>query len=164
MLVFTVDLIDEHAETISVNYETGDLSATVDDNDYLPESGTLTWLPRDITLRVVQVAVVGDANFEFDEQIALALSNPSNTASSRQLATATILSDDSMTLSLPGDTGSNLVSVQTDRVEYHLLLNDDLVHSGQTTSPVHSDLFGSNLVGNQFEFLMLGDLTRSDRF
>jgi hypothetical protein len=164
MLEFTVDLIGEHAETISVNYETGDLSATVDDNDYLPESGTLTWLPGDNTSRVVQVSVVGDANFEFDEQIALALSNPSNAAFSRQLATGTILSNDSMTVSLPGDTSSNLVTVQTDGEEYHLLLNDELVHSGQTTSPVHSDLIGSNLVDNQFEFLMQGDLTRADRF
>jgi len=164
LLEFTVELIGEHAETISVDYATGDLSATANDNDYLPESGTLTWLPGDNTPRVIQVSVAGDSNFEFDEQIALALSNPSNAAFSRQLATGRILSDDSMTLSLPGDTDPNLVTVQTDGEEFHLLLNDDLVHSGQTNSPVHSVLVGSNLVDNQFEFLMQGELTRADRF
>ena len=78
---------------VTVNYATADGTATVADNDYVPTSGTLTFLPG-TTSQVVTVLVNGDTINEADETFSLNLTNATNTSSPTASATGTIVNDD----------------------------------------------------------------------
>src|SRR6266496_4368290 len=75
--VFTVNLNTPSAQTITVNYATADITATLADNDYQSASGTLTFDPGQ-TNRTITVVVNGDTKFEPNEFIRVILSNATN--------------------------------------------------------------------------------------
>ncbi len=70
---FTLDR--PYDRTVRVDFTTVDGTATVDNNDYLPLSGTISFAPGD-TLRIRAVKTVGDRDVEPDETLTVELSNP----------------------------------------------------------------------------------------
>jgi hypothetical protein len=92
-LTFTVTLSAASTQTVSVNYQTADGTATVSDNDYQAASGALTFNPGE-TNKTITVQVNGDVKFETDETFFVNLSNPVNSAVSDNQGTGTILNDD----------------------------------------------------------------------
>src|SRR5439155_135922 len=64
--LFTVNLSNPSAQTITVNFSTANGSATVIDGDYQSNSGTLTFAPGEAS-KTVTVLVNGDTKFESDE-------------------------------------------------------------------------------------------------
>lgn len=89
---FTVSLSYTSSQTVTVNYATVNGTATAP-LDYLPATGTLTFLPGVIT-RTVTVNVNGDLNYEPDETFTVNLSNPANATIAPSQGTGTILNDD----------------------------------------------------------------------
>ena len=59
LMTFTVRLSAAYDQAVAVNYATADGSATTADNDYLRNSGTLTFAPGE-TSQVITVSVNGD--------------------------------------------------------------------------------------------------------
>jgi hypothetical protein len=92
-LTFTVTLSAASTQTVSVNYQTADGTATVSDSDYLAASGTLTFNPGE-TNKTVTVQVNGDVKFEADETYFVNLSNAVNSAISDNQGLGTIVNDD----------------------------------------------------------------------
>jgi Calx-beta domain len=75
--VFTVSIPAAISQTVSVNYATADGSATAADNDYQPQSGTLTFAPGEIS-KTVTVQVNGDRLAEPVETFFVNLTEPTN--------------------------------------------------------------------------------------
>ena len=75
---FKVVLHNGSTNAISVDYTTIDDSSDSATGDYVTASGSLSWLPGDITERTIVVQVRGDSTFEADEKFGLLLSNAVN--------------------------------------------------------------------------------------
>src|SRR5262249_30002606 len=92
--VFTVSLASVAAAQVTVEYTTQDASATTAGNDYVAQSGTLTFAPGQTTA-LVTINVKGDTTVEGDEAFNVVLSNPSsNAALADSVGLGTILNDD----------------------------------------------------------------------
>jgi chitinase len=89
---FVVTLPTVSAQSITVTYQTADLTATAH-LDYTPISGTLTFAPGEIT-KTLQVPIIGDELVEPDETFAINLSSPVNAGIADGQAIGTILDDD----------------------------------------------------------------------
>ncbi|HYH08790.1 MAG TPA: IPTL-CTERM sorting domain-containing protein [Thermoanaerobaculia bacterium] len=82
-MTFTVTLSAASSQTVTVEYATTDSSATTADSDYVPTSGTLTFLAGD-TSETISVTINGDTNIEGDEQFFITLSSPANATTTDQ--------------------------------------------------------------------------------
>jgi Ca2+-binding RTX toxin-like protein len=91
--VFTVSLSNASYQTITVDFDSADGSATVAGGDYIAASGTVTFLPGD-TSETLTVAVNGDTAVEADETFFVNLSNPQNATIADGQGVGTILNDD----------------------------------------------------------------------
>lgn len=95
--VFTVTLARAPGtlgDTVTVDFTTQDGTATVADNDYVANAGTLTFLPGDPDTQPITVVVNGDDVQEPIETFVVKLSNPSNAVIATDTGTGTINNDD----------------------------------------------------------------------
>ena len=95
--VFTVTKTGATGLSSSVQFMTQDGTATLADNDYQMNSGTLNFGPTD-TMVQVTVFVNGDTTFEPNETFFVNLSNPINATISDGQGTGTITNDDARPL------------------------------------------------------------------
>lgn len=98
--VFTVQLDRPSAKEVTVRFATDDGTARAGE-DYVAKTGTLTFEPGE-TSQTVDVEVLGDDAFEYDETFSLVLSAAQRANLGRATATATILDDDSIRASIRG--------------------------------------------------------------
>jgi hypothetical protein len=98
-MVFTVSLTAPQSQTVTVNYATGDGTATAASGDYVATTGALTFAPGEVS-KLVTVAINGDAFSELDETFSLVLSSPSNIALGTAAGLGTILNDDGLIFGL----------------------------------------------------------------
>src|SRR6202140_627573 len=91
--VFTVTKTGATVLSASVSFATQDGTATLADNDYQPNSGTLTFAPTE-TSKTITVLVNGDTVVEPDETFIVHLSNATNATISIADGTGTIVNDD----------------------------------------------------------------------
>ncbi len=97
--VFTVTLSAASGQIVTVDFSTGDGSASALE-DYTPQSGTLTFAPGE-TSKTISVAVLGDTFNEPSETFVVNLSNATNANISDGQGTCTIFNDDAFpTLSI----------------------------------------------------------------
>lgn len=97
--VFTVTLSKASELAASVNFTTQDGTATLLNNDYLTNSGTLNF-PPGVTSQTITVLVSGDTVDEQNETFFVNLSSISGATLARAQATGTILNDDGPVLSI----------------------------------------------------------------
>ena len=90
--VFPVTLSGASANTVTVNFATSDSSAQ-GASDYVPQSGTLTFTPGQIT-KTVTVPVNGDTTIENDELFVLSIFTAVNATILKSQGFGTILNDD----------------------------------------------------------------------
>lgn len=90
--VFNVSLSSSSLQTINVNYATANVTAT-GGSDYVPASGTLTFLPGE-TSQPLPIQVVGDTTAEPNETFVVNLSSPVNATLADSQGIGTILNDD----------------------------------------------------------------------
>ena len=98
--LFTVSLSVPSENTVTVGYATADGTATSADNDYVPDSGTVNFLPGEVT-HTVSVMVSGDEFYEVDEHFYLNIKDPTNALIADSQGEGTILNDDLQPPSLP---------------------------------------------------------------
>jgi len=91
---FTVTLSAESGQTVTVNYQTADGSATVANNDYQAVSSTLLTFNPGETSKQVTVVVNGDPDAEIDETFTVNLSGAVNATLADSQGQGTITSDD----------------------------------------------------------------------
>ena len=91
--VFTASLSNPANQTVLVGYTTADGTATVADNDYQAQSGTLTFAPG-VTSQTITIEVVGDTKVEPTETFSVNLTAGSGVANPSLTATGTIINDD----------------------------------------------------------------------
>src|SRR5439155_20404243 len=91
--VFTVTKTGSTALSASVNFQTVDGTATVVDNDYQTNSGTLSFAANETTKQIT-VLVNGDITFEADEAFTVHLSSAKNATIADAEGTGTIVNDD----------------------------------------------------------------------
>lgn len=89
---FTIRLSRTSSTPITVQYATADGSA-VAEADYVAANGTVTFAPGETT-KVVEIGVVGDTRFEFDEAFSLVLGNATNARISTPAALGRVMDDD----------------------------------------------------------------------
>jgi len=89
---FEVGLSAPSGRTVTVPYATADGTATQANNDYTPATGTLTFMPGEVT-KPVSVSVKGDTAVEFDENFTLVPGAVENVQPGDP-GTATITNDD----------------------------------------------------------------------
>jgi len=89
---FTVSMSHASTETVAVNYETINGTATAG-SDYTSASETLTFNPGE-TSKTFTIQVVGDTTYESDETFTVDLSNATNATIATSQATGTIQNDD----------------------------------------------------------------------
>ncbi len=94
---FTISLSAVSGLDTTVNWSTGDGTATVAGADYVAASGTATILAGQ-TSAAVSVAVNGDNTFEANESFDVTLSGPTNATLGTAAGTATITNDDAAPL------------------------------------------------------------------
>ncbi|MBD2020059.1 hypothetical protein H6F43_07650, partial [Leptolyngbya sp. FACHB-36] len=93
---FLVSLSHISDETVTVDYQTADGSATVVDSDYIAVTPTTLTFNPGTTQQTIAIPVRGDAQFETDETFGVALSNVTKGSISAAVGTAigTIANDD----------------------------------------------------------------------
>ncbi|MCB8942193.1 MAG: hypothetical protein H6658_00310 [Ardenticatenaceae bacterium] len=97
VLTFMVTLTPATSQSITVTYQTADLTALAP-LDYTPISGTLTFAPGELT-KTIQLPIIDDSLDEPDETFAINLSNPVNALLSDSQGIGTILDDDESAVS-----------------------------------------------------------------
>ncbi|HEX2834333.1 MAG TPA: IPTL-CTERM sorting domain-containing protein [Thermoanaerobaculia bacterium] len=111
-MTFTVTLSGAQAIPVTIDYTTSNGSATAG-SDYTTTSGTLTFVPGDISEDIV-VPILGDLAFETNETFTVTLSNPSfNVTLSDATATGTIQNDDAQSQISVGDVSLNEGNIGT---------------------------------------------------
>ena len=90
---FDVTLSQISAGTVTVGFATSDGTATIVDGDYDAATGTVTFLPG-VDTQQIDVTVHGDATYEHDEDLTVALSSPVGATIDLDSATGTITNDD----------------------------------------------------------------------
>jgi len=105
-MIFTVALSDSVANPVSVEFQTGDGTATTLDNDYSATSGVLNFAGTAGETQQIVVDVNGDTTIEPDETLTVTLSNilagglEGELSTSGSPATGTILNDDNALVSI----------------------------------------------------------------
>jgi probable HAF family extracellular repeat protein len=94
LFTFTVTLSAAYDQPVTMSFQTTDGSATVRDNDYVAQAGTLTFNPGE-TSKTITIVVNGDSKREADETFFVDLfDNSSNSLFTKRRGTGTILNDD----------------------------------------------------------------------
>jgi hypothetical protein len=92
--VFNVTLSAGTASIVTVDYVTGDQTATAG-SDYSASTGQVTFNPAE-TLKTIEIPVLGDGGIEADETFTVNLSNPTNSTIADNQGVATITNDDGL--------------------------------------------------------------------
>lgn len=92
--LFQVALSDRSSQLITVNYATGNGTATTADHDYRQQTGNLTFLPGQ-TEAVIRVAIAGETKPEANETFTVKLRDAVNTRIKDATGIGTIANDDS---------------------------------------------------------------------
>ncbi len=95
-MTFTVTLSNDSDQTITVDWSTTAVSAT-SGVDYVANSGTLTFVPGDIS-ESLDVQIVGDGDFESDETFNVELAAAANATINDGTGVGTIQNDDGVPL------------------------------------------------------------------
>jgi hypothetical protein len=93
-LTFVISLSAPSADTVSMNYETLDGSAT-HTTDYQETEGELTFTPGE-TSQIIQITITNDSEPETSESLHLLLSDPQHATLADDTGVGTILDDDAM--------------------------------------------------------------------
>lgn len=126
LLNFTVTMTGNTSQTATVDFITADGTATVANNDYVAQSGSLTFLPGG-TPQTVSVVINGDLQLEGNETVLLSLTNPVN-ATIGALGAGTITNDDIFNL-VNGTIGPDLLLGTANRDNMTGLAGNDVLRS-----------------------------------
>ena len=94
LLTFTVKLSAAYDQSVTMSYRTADGTATTSNDDYVANTGTVTFSPGQTT-KTITIRLVGDRRLEGNEVFYVDLfSNSSNSLFTKNRGIGTILNDD----------------------------------------------------------------------
>lgn len=96
---FSVRLSLPSSTNVTVAYNTG-LGTALGGFDYIPASGTLTFLPGE-TAKTITVPIIGDTSYESTEVFGVTLSSATGATIARSIGAATIFDNDAVNTSTP---------------------------------------------------------------
>ena len=154
---FTITLTGLPAVPVRVDYITQDGTATAGSGDYQPTNGTLSWDIGDNSPRTIQVPVMGDTAFEFDEDLLVLLAKSSwRRPSRRDRGVGTIANNDPLAWSTPTDGVASDLSLQIDDSHLALMRNDEIVIDGNLSVPVPITITGADGIENRLSVGLVG--------
>ncbi len=154
-MVFTVTLTKAATGTVTVGYSTVDGTATIANNDYNANSGTLTF-EAGTTTQLVTVTINGDTVNEPNETFQLVLSDPSGASLLDGTATGTILNDDGPILSFSPATISQAEGNSQTFMIFTVTLNQS---SDQDVTVAYNTADGTATIANNDYNAASGTLT-----
>ncbi len=155
--VFEVTLNKASGQTVTVDFTTGNGTASVTDNDYVGQSGRLTFTPG-VTLQFITVAVNGDTRNEADETFTVFLTNPqlATLASGKTSGQGIILNDDAK----PTISVSDVIHSEGDSENTPFVFAVTLsAISGQTVTAAYATANGTATTGNNDYIATSGTVT-----
>ncbi|TWT95439.1 choice-of-anchor Q domain-containing protein [Neorhodopirellula pilleata] len=141
-LVFTVSISEPPTFEVTVDYETIDNTATLEDNDYIPASGSLTWAVGDGAEKTIRVTIQGDTKFETTELLGVVLSNVTNALLFKDIGLGGLINDDALDITLTGGPTTSVLSREGDFLE--LMQNEVSVFRQSGFSPAPIEITGSD--------------------
>jgi len=106
-LVFTVAISEAPQTTVTVDYATDDMTATAEDGDYVPTSGTLTWLAGDAEPKTITVTTNSDSRYEATELLSVILSNVTGAVLRKDIGFGGLINDEPLSIDVPPGSGLN---------------------------------------------------------
>ncbi len=147
---FMVEILGDHDETVSVDFQTFDDSAAAG-LDYLAAAGVLTWAPGDTSSRTIEVTIIGDGEFEPDETFGLQLKNSQHAAIRIAQGTGYLLNDDDLSYSAIGsETEPTKLVLYSSRDGIELLDGNNVVASGELADALSATLAGKAAATTDF--------------
>jgi Ca2+-binding RTX toxin-like protein len=143
---FNVSLSNTSSQSISVNFNTADGTATVADGDYTNASGNLIFNPGE-TQKTITVNSNGDNKYETNETFNLNLSNPINATITNAAAVGTINNDDSLPTISISDFRQNEGNSGTTNFNFAVTLSNP---SYQTVSVNYATADGISVAGTDY--------------
>jgi hypothetical protein len=172
-MVFTVSLSNPSSQPVSVDFVSGDGSASALD-DYQPANGTLVFAPLQTT-QTLTVTVNGDTFIETDETFTMTLSLPTNAAIADATGIGTILNDEplfSFTKTVIADApnppnplnASYTIVVRNEDIVAHVLQVQDIVDPSYTiaTAAPATDGLQTNFIFSTTDVNWEGTLNPTD--
>ncbi|HQZ66160.1 MAG TPA: Calx-beta domain-containing protein, partial [Planctomycetaceae bacterium] len=131
-IVFTVAISEAPQTTVTVDYATDDLTATAEEGDYIPTSGTLTWLAGDAEPKTITVTINGDTRYEATELLSVILSNVTGAVLWKDIGSGGLINDEPLSVNVPagsgaGGTGTQETILRLNGEEFELISGGELV-------------------------------------
>jgi len=163
-----VTLNSRSKSPVTVDYRTVAGTATPEDNDYTPTSGTLTFAPGE-TSKTIAVNVINDTRNEFDETLSVVLGNPKNSVIINSQAQLSIIDNDVTVVKGIGvqsdGGGTSDVSI---RYQYNLYnISSAGIYRADENSDNYAGKFSGaleNFTGGVSEFVSLGSRNQFLKF
>ncbi|MEM6780116.1 MAG: FG-GAP-like repeat-containing protein, partial [Planctomycetota bacterium] len=149
VMQFEVVIAGEHDEVVSVDYLTRSETA-IAGSDFTAINGTLTWAAGDTSTRIVEVPVIGDTEFETDEQLSLILQNPVNATVRLARGIGFILNDEPLQAASDASAGVSVTSITPSRSHVDLITNQSVIASGQHALPLQAEVVGEDQLSDRF--------------
>jgi hypothetical protein len=157
MMEFTVTIDFAPVSPVRVEWATAAALQAVAGVDFETGSGALTWDIGDTAPKTIQVPILGDTEFELDEDFLVLLFNPSGAVVEGDLGFGTILNDDVFHYSAPVGEPENNLLLQLHETGYNLFNNDGLEESHDFGGPVPVVITGSATDSNHLTVAWVSD-------
>lgn len=119
---FTVTLTNPSASTVSVDWSTGNGTATTP-GDYTGTSGTVTFVPGDVS-ETITIDVVGDTGFEANETFFVNLLSATGGTITDNQGTGTIINDDGAIADVSITKGAPASALPGSQITYNILVSN----------------------------------------
>ena len=145
---------------VSVAFGTQEGSATLEDNDFVPTAGVLTWQPGDPQIQTIQVEVNGDTEFEEDEYFDVRFYEANGLIMRHDFGRIYILNDDSFSFVAEQTPQPTNVRVVADGDQIEIYQDDALAYSGgiSDSGPITISAFDNVETSFEIEILKAGPL------
>ncbi len=148
-LVFTVAISEAPQTTVTVDFATDDMTATAEDGDYVPTSGTLTWLAGDAEPKTITVTTNGDPRYEATELLAVILSNVTGAVLRKDIGFGGLINDEALSIDAPPGPDLNGTGLQETILRlngglFELITGGESIITQPATSPTQITINGTD--------------------
>ncbi|MEZ6054477.1 MAG: Calx-beta domain-containing protein [Planctomycetaceae bacterium] len=151
LLQVDVSLSDASNLPVTVNYATQDYTAVAGE-DYDSIAGQLSWAAGETTTHTLQIPILGDTEFEADEQFHLAFTDAVNAAVLETLSTLSIHNDDLASFTIESPAGDLDYLIESDSSGILIEESGEALFGGTLVETPLLTLEGSAGVRNDFTF------------
>ncbi|MEZ6121983.1 MAG: Calx-beta domain-containing protein [Planctomycetaceae bacterium] len=168
-LLYEVRIGGEVTRPVTVEYET--VFSELTDGEFTPVSGTLTWLPGETGSKLIEVAYIGDSDFEGDEAVIVGLTSVTNAVLANELGAAYMINDDVFEFETSDTSTANQLQLVVDGGDATFDQNEENIFAGTFTESVSSIISGTagetdilTLTVNSDSIFLAGGLTFEGQF